>query len=309
MGTMTMRLGGAALAAMATLGCAPAAQAEGPFGLSLTGSFGEGGFSNYRPPITNPVFNETPFITTELKPFYAYHDIPDDFITNGGNVNVVGLQARLAITDRLGFIATTDGYSWVNFDSVLPDDDGFNDIAFGFKYALISDPASGLIVTPGLRYTVPVGNIDSAGIDLNGIDNGYLNPFVSAAQVSGPAQIQGMVGAQIALGDSGTSNFLASLHGDYEVFDRFFPALEMNLFVPFDGGDQLPNAAPFDSLTGADILDVGSHDPETILTLGGGFRYGLTDNLMLGVGADVNVLQDEDHAYGWRFLTDLVIHF
>lgn len=292
----------------AALSAFPAA-AEGPLGLQLEGSFGDGGFTDYRPPITNPVFNETPFITTEVKPFYAYHDIPDDFITNGGNVNVVGIQARIAITDRLGFIATTDGYSWIDFDSVLPDDDGFNDIAFGFKYALISDPASGLIVTPGLRYTAPIGNIETAGIELNGLDGGYLNPFVSAAKLWGPAQVQGMLGAQIALGDTGTSTFLASLHGDYEVFDGFFPTLEMNLFVPIGGGDQLPDVAPFDKLTGADLFDLGSPDPETILTIGGGFRYAVTQNVMFGVGADVNVLQDENHVYGWRFLTDVVIHF
>jgi len=297
-------------AALLTAMIASPAAAEGPFGLELEGSFGDGGFKNYRPPINNPVFNETPFITTEVKPFYAYHDIPNDFPANGGNVNVVGLQARLAITDRLGFIATTDGYSWIDFDQGLPDDDGFNDLAFGFKYAVVSDPASGLIVTPGIRYTAPIGNLNTGPIELNGLDGGYLNPFISAAQIWDRMQLQGMIGAQIALGDTGTSTFLASLHGDYEVFDGFYPMLEMNLFVPIDGGDQIPSAAaPLDKLTGADIIDLGSANPETILTIGGGFRYAITDNVMFGVGADVNVLQDKYHAYGWRFLTDLVVHF
>jgi len=305
----TILPGAALLAAM----IASPAAAEGPFGLDLEGSFGEGGFTDYRPPITNPVFNETPFITTEVKPFYAYHDIPNDFPAgagDGGNVNVVGIQARLAITDRLGFIATTDGYSWIDFKNSLPDADGWNDIAIGLKYAVVSDPANGLIVTPGLRYTIPVGNLDTAGLELNGIDGGYLNPFVSAAKLWDRTQLQGMIGAQIALGDTGTSTFLASLHGDYELFDNFFPALEMNLFVPIDGGDQIPSsAAPLDKLTGADIIDLGSANPNTILTIGGGFRYAVTENVMFGVGADVNVLQDKYDAYGWRFLTDLVIHF
>src|SRR3546814_6096228 len=34
-------------------------------GLDLNGSLGEGRHSRYVPPLTNPVFNETPYITTE----------------------------------------------------------------------------------------------------------------------------------------------------------------------------------------------------------------------------------------------------
>lgn len=165
-------------------------------------------------------------------------------------------------------------------------------------------------MTPGLRYTLPLGNIDTAGLDLNGHAGGYLNPFVSAAKVWKRTQLQGMVGAQISLTDDGTSTFLASLHGDYEALPGFYPMLEMNLFVPIDGGDQIPEAAaPLNRLTGTDIFDLASADPETVLTLGGGFRYRLTDNVLVGVGADVNLLQDEDHAYGWRVVTDLVLHF
>ncbi|MCL5776527.1 hypothetical protein M1105_05935 [Limibaculum sp. FT325] len=301
----TAAAGAAVLAA--ALSASPAT-AEGPFGLQLEGSFGEGGFKNYRPPITNPIFNESPFITTEVRPIYVYHDIPDDFVTGGGNVNVAAIQARLAVNDRLGIIATTDGYSWLDFDNVLPDADGWNDITVGVKYALISDPASGLIVTPGLRYTIPVGNIDTAGIDLNGHAGGYFNPFVSAAKIWDKMQLQGMVGANISFTDDGTSTFLAALHADYEVLPGFYPMLEMNLFAPIDGGDQLAGPV-LGKLTGADLFDLASDEPETILTLGGGFRYAVTDNVMFGVGADVNVLQDKDHVYGWRILTDLVVHF
>src|SRR3546814_8989847 len=36
-------------------------------GLDLNGSLGEGRHSRYVPPLTNPVFNETPYITTEVR--------------------------------------------------------------------------------------------------------------------------------------------------------------------------------------------------------------------------------------------------
>jgi len=148
-----------ALALAAALASTPAA-AEG---LDLTGSLGDDGFSRYVPPVTNPLFNETPFITTEARPIYIYHHIPDDFLTGGGNANVVALQARVALTERLGFIATADGYSWLDFDNTLPDDSGLNDITAGLKYAVISDPEAGSIATLGARYTIPVGTLKTGG--------------------------------------------------------------------------------------------------------------------------------------------------
>lgn len=276
-------------------------------GLSLEGSFGEGGFDRYVPPITNPVFNETPFITTEVKPFYAYHSIPSSFVTDGGHVSVAGLQARVAITDRLGFIATTDGYSWLNFDNALADTDGWNDFAIGLKYAIISKPEAGGILTAGLRYTIPVGDIeiDELSLDLNGIGAGYVNPFITAAKIVDKFQFQGMFGAQIALDEGATTSLLASGHIDYEIAPGWYPTLEYNLFIPIDGGDRIPGS----NLTGAEIFDFGSSDPETIVTVGGGLRYRLTEHALIGVGADINTLRDSDDVYGWRVLTDLVLHF
>jgi len=308
-------IGGVCLAA--AMIATPAA-AEGPFGLQLEGSFGQNGFKRYVPPLTNPIFNETPFITTEVKPIYIYHQMDDDLLlTDGGNVNVVALQARVAITDRLGFIATTDGYTWIDFDedSLVGDEDGFNDIAIGLKYALVNNPQEGEILSAGLRYTIPLGNLEIptaiGTIDANGNGAGYLSPFISGAKLWDKTQLQGMVGAQIALSDKATSSFLAAGHVDYEVLPGLYPMLETNLFVPIEGGDQLDGqlGGLLDELTGAEIVDVGSTDPKTIWTVGGGVRYALSDNAMLGFGGDYNVLTDEDHAYGWRLLVDLVLHY
>src|SRR3546814_5601160 len=80
-------------------------------GLDLNGSLGEGRHSRYVPPLTNPVFNETPYITPEVRAIYLYNRLPEDFVTDGGYVNLAALQLRLALTERLGFIATKDGRS------------------------------------------------------------------------------------------------------------------------------------------------------------------------------------------------------
>ncbi|MDH3667214.1 MAG: hypothetical protein OEN23_09835 [Paracoccaceae bacterium] len=92
-----------------------------------------------------------------------------------------------------------------------------------------------------------------------------------------------------------------------------FPLIEANLFVPLDGGNQIPGS----NLTGVDILDIGASDPEEILTLAVGARARLSDNILFGAAFEKNVLSNnitgtsgtEASVWGWRITTDLTIHF
>lgn len=313
MKTDTLRSGGFALALAAALAAAPAA-AGGLLGLDIDGSFGDGGFARYVPPVTNPLFNETPFITTEVKPIYIFHHIPDDFVSGGGSVNVIALQARLAITERLGFIATADGYSFIDFDNnVLNDDSGLNDIAAGLKYAVISDPAAGHIATVGLRYTAPIGTLETRGMKLNGVGDGFIDVFVTGAKLFEKAQLQGSVGTQIALSNKNVGFLHASLHADYEILPGFFPLIESNLTVPIQDGNRLKGV----NLTGVDIIDLGSDDPETTLTLAIGARWRVSENALFGAAFEKNLIENditgtsgtEASTFGWRVTTDLTIHF
>lgn len=54
------------------------------------GSFSkEGGFEDrYVPPLSNPIYNETPYITTEASLWYLYQVIPEKSITQGGHINL-----------------------------------------------------------------------------------------------------------------------------------------------------------------------------------------------------------------------------
>jgi len=300
--------GAAAMTAALAL-AQPAAAGDGFLGLDLPGSFGEGGFDRYVPPVTMFVLNETPFITTEVKPIYAHHRIPDGFLTDGGSVNAGAVQARLAVSDRLGIIATTDGYADIDFETGLPDTDGFLNLAAGAKYAVISDPAEGRIVTVGARYTAPVGNIDTAGIDLTGGGSGYLDAFVTGAKLFERTQIQGSVRLNWGISDENWSFIHAHAHADHEILPGIFPLIEANAIVPVDGGDRLPGA----SLTGADILDIGASDPDAIFTLAGGVSVRASENVILGGAIEGNMtdLGDEDASsvYGWRVTADVTIHF
>ncbi len=152
------------------------------FDFDFHGSLGEGKHQRYVPPLSNPIFNETPYITTEARPIFIHHNVPDSFVTGGGQVNLFALELRVALTERLGFIATKDGYADVQFDSVLPDTDGFLNISFGFKYALISDPKNDRILTVGVEYEAPTGSLSTAGIQLQGSGDGLIDLFVTGAQ-------------------------------------------------------------------------------------------------------------------------------
>jgi len=290
----------------------PACAEDGPFGLQLDGSFGEGGFerNRYVPAVTHFVLNETPFITTELRPLYAHHNIPSDFVTGGGNVDAVALQGRLAITDRLGLIATTDGYADVDFNNVLEDADGFLDIAFGLKYALISAPASGQILTAGLRYTAPTGTLNTGAIELTGQGYGYLNPFVTGAKTWDVVQAQGSAGVQIALSDDNWSYVHLGGHMNVRLTPQFFPFIEANALIPIDGGDEFPNNTPvLERLTGGDILDIGAPDPVTVATVAIGARFRMNDNVILGAAIESNVADESKSVFDYRITTDLVVHF
>lgn len=292
--------------------CGAPAAAEDLFGLNLSGSFGESGFdrNRYVPPITMFTLNETPFITSEVRPIYVYHQIPDGFITDGGTVNAVAVQARLAVNERLGIIATTDGWADIDFESVLPDTDGFLDIAAGAKYAIISDPAAGQIVTAGLRYTASIGNVDTAGIDLTGSHAGFIDGFVTGARTYDTGlQLQGSLGLNWGISDRSWSFFHLHGHANYEIVDNFFPLVEANLILPVDGGDRIPGA----QLTGADVFDIGASDPVSIMTLAIGARYRFAPNVIFGAAVEGNVLDIGDDTaesvYGWRITTDLTVHF
>ena len=296
------------LAATAAPGTAVAGE-EGfkpPFGLDLRGSLGEGRHSRYVPPVTNPIFNESPYITTEARAFYFHHVLPESFVTDGGTVDLGAVQLRLALTERLGFIATKDGYANFDFDKVLPDEDGFANIAFGFKYALISRPQDEGILSAGLRYEIPINDLETGGIELQGDGAGFLNPFLTGAKAFGDLGLQASVGANFALEpEVDTSILHYSLHADYEILPGLFPLVEFNGFTPIDHGDRA--SGPLAEIDGVDVLNFGSEDRDTTLTVGGGLRYRFNDHVQLGTAFETPITDKDDTIFDYRVYVDLVL--
>src|SRR5690554_2867496 len=92
--------------AVITAGAVSTANAQGGFVL-----FGESGQplseeQRFVRPLTAPYFHEDSFVTTDVRAWYVNHQFYGDTI--GGDVAVYAVQVRIALTDRLQFVAYKD---------------------------------------------------------------------------------------------------------------------------------------------------------------------------------------------------------
>lgn len=248
-------------------------------------------------PVSVPTLNEDPRIDTELRPMYMFTSIANDFVTNGGRYQVAAVQARVAITDRIGFIATKDGYIWLSPEEVVAGNNGWANLAFGFKGALWKDEETASIFSLGLRYEAPWGNQDV----LQGKGDGLLNPFISAAKGFDDLHLQLYAGPRVAISGQDSSFFDGSLHVDYR-FWRFYPLAELNWVYVYDAGRRLPIAQE-----GFDLVDLGSSEAggESVVTTAFGFRYRIMDDLDFGVSGEFPLTSDSG-IFGWRVTSDLI---
>lgn len=271
------------------------------------GSLGKGGHKHYVPPVSNPFVNETPFITTELRPVFIYNDIPDNIPTGGvvgGNLRLWSMQLRVALTDRLGFLLNKSGWTQVKFNVPGMNDDGFTNLGFGFKYALVSDVKQESLITAGLTYEAPTGNLKAGTAWLQGNGDGFISPFVSASETANKVSLEAMFGAKFALdGDANTSWFHYAVHMDYEMLPGFFSLVEFNGFIPINDA----NRTPF-TFEGLDVVSVGGSEPSSVITFAAGGRYKIMNHLMAGVAYEIPLTDDED-ILDWRITADLVIPY
>ena len=297
------RVIGACFSAALVAGLGVPAMADG-FALDFHGSLGEaGGHTRYVPPLANPLLNETPYITTELRAIYFHQEIPGTFVS-AGNIDLVAAEVRVALTDRLGFIASKDGYADIDFDEILEDESGFANISLGFKYAVVSDPAEDLIVTVGVEYEPPSGNLETLGISLQGHGDGLLDIFATGAKAFGQLGLQASIGANLAIDPDKDSSMLHySAHADYEVLPNFFPMVEINGFTTIDESKRTVG-----DFEGIDLVNFGSTESGTVVTLAGGFRFRAFDNLIIGAGIESPITSRED-IMEYRAYFDAVLHF
>jgi hypothetical protein len=233
------------------------------------------GFDHFATPIGNPLYFETPLNTTGLRFLYLYHGFPDDSQLQGGQVNVVAMQARVAITERLGFIATKDGYSWLD-TGIGISDDGWNDIAAGLKYAFYVDKEADLVISAGARYMLDRSG--EAKVLQGAVDE--LSPFISLAKGFDKFHVMANLTDRIPMDNDDGNNVLQwDLHADYDLGHGIFPMLELHGLHYLSNGERL-------NLTvgGLDYSNFGSTDVEgsTVIWFDAGARFKFSPHASLG---------------------------
>ncbi len=236
---------------------------------------GQVGFEHFYMPIGNPIYFESPINDTRVTPIFIYHTFPKGSQIAGGELVVYAVQARLAITERLGFIATKDGYSFFN-SGAFPDDEGWNDLAAGLKYVLLQDREADAVVSAGLRYMFESGT--------DGILQGNtqeLSPFVSAAKGFDDLQLMANVTWRAPL-DKDRGNHILQWSGQasYEVVDGFAPVVGIHGLHYLTDGE-----GPALSVGGVDYANLGSQfvSGSTVIWADAGAAIRFTPNVELGV--------------------------
>ncbi len=283
----------------------------------------QGRYEGFIAPISAPYLFEEPFVTTGLSAWYVHQGYPGGSIFDGGHLNAVALQARVAITDRLAFIATKDGFVWSDPGLDLIDDgQAFVNIAAGFKYALVDMREENFIVTPALRIEAPIGGREV----YSGHGDGVFIPSISSAWGIGDLHAIASIGGQVPfdMGDQ-SSQLFYNLHLDYALFAHFVPLVELNGYHwTGSGHGNLPvetavgtlrlsagqDALGSGGFEGLDLLNLGSPGVagRNVVTFAAGARIPITKELSIGAVYEFPIT-DREYILDERVTANLMVEF
>ncbi len=247
-------------------------------------------FSSFVGPMSNPVLAKDPRALTEAQFLFIQDWIPDENSLGGGNFQVYGLQVRVALTDRLTFIADKDGYATIH-PGRGPDRDGWLNVAVGLKYAFVRDVDRQLLVVGGFQYEPQSGEarvFQSQG-------DGLVTLFgtVGKGWCNG-THIIANAGYQLPIDRSQNSTFFyTQLHLDRQFRGWISPLVELNWYHWTDGGNRgLPAAlGEGDGLINFGTSGVAGND---LVTVAAGVKAQLSDHLEVGVAYETPISNRED---------------
>lgn len=257
-------------------------------------------FDDFISPMTNPVFFEDPRTLTEARFIFANHAVPDAVL--GGDIQVYALQLRAALTDRLSFIATKDGY--IVSDNPLIGD-GWADVAAGLKYNLFVDHEAQQILSVGSTFEFPVGTSQSQ----QGNGDGELHIFASGGmELLDQWHFLSGSGFRIPMdGAAESSVWYWSNHLDYQLGDTGFYLLgETNWYHWMSSGSAFA-LAPVEGLDFFNLGAVGVAGND-IVTGALGVKYKPTGNLELGLANEIPLTERQDVLEN-RLTFDAIVRF
>src|SRR5262249_11792062 len=106
------------------------------------------GFDNFASPVRNPFLAGDPASLTEVRPIFMHQGAPLGSVLAGGDVEYAGVQARLALTERLSIVMSELGFVWLETHNptVIPENHfGFASVRIGPKYTFYRCEESGTV--------------------------------------------------------------------------------------------------------------------------------------------------------------------
>ena len=270
-------------------------------------------FDNFISPITNPFYFEDPRSLTEIRPLYIHQGAPSrNPIFHGGDVEYLGLQARLALTDCLSVVMTKFGETWIEphrGSGDFANHAGFSEIILGPKYTFLRSEGTGTLGAAGLNFDIPIGSRrvfqDTGSLT--------LEPYLSMGQSFGHTpygsfQALGTFGYNFSIDRQRSDNFFLSLHLDFDYGDlhKIYPTLELHWFHYTANG-----RAQDLNFEGRDLFNFGSrsisgHDD---LSLAPGFRFKLNECLQMGLAAEFSLANSHRSLMDYRLMADLIFRY
>ncbi|VTT98384.1 signal peptide protein : Uncharacterized protein OS=Isosphaera pallida (strain ATCC 43644 / DSM 9630 / IS1B) GN=Isop_1318 PE=4 SV=1 [Gemmataceae bacterium] len=268
-------------------------------------------FDGFISPVTNPLLFEDPRALTEVRPIFMYQQIPGsqpDF--NGGSVYYYGVQARLAVTDRLSF--TFNKLAGITLSpgsaSLYDGGTGFGELWLGPKYTFIRNEDTGTLLAGGVQFQIPVG---SSNVFQN-TGNLSVVPYVTYGQNFGRDFKFGGFNALVGTGYSFSTDdvrsdyYYLSAHLDMDVLNKhkFYPLVELNWLYYTNNGNGLPTGNE-----GRDLFNLGGQAKNSGLLTGAfGARYKITECAQVGAAFEFPLAGPRD-MFQYRVTLDFILRY
>jgi hypothetical protein len=269
-------------------------------------------FPEFISPVTNPFLFEDPRALTEVRPIFIYQATPTTTPgARGGDVEFAGVQARLAVNERLSFVINKLGWIWDEPHEALAGEGphvGFAELWLGPKYTFLRNDSTKTLGAVGLTFQIPTGSAkvfqDTGSLS--------LTPYVSLGQhflktPYGSFNALDTLGYTVSVDNKRSDYLFDSFHLDFDVLDlhKIYPLLELNYFLYTSAGNDRPL-----NFEGRDLFNFGSTgvSGENQLSIAGGARYKVNENLQAGLAAEFPISGHHD-LLDWRITVDLIFRY
>lgn len=234
--------------------------------------------------MTNPVFFEDPRNLTEARAIFLNHTVPNSAL--GGDIQLLALQIRARLSDRLSLIATKDGYIFSDNPLI---DDGWADVSAGVKYLLYADPHDQVLASAGVVYEMPVGSARAQQANGDGTFDLFLT---SGALVANNLHWIGAGGFVLPTDDNDNSTWCyVSNHFDYYVGRGWYALTEYNWYHYLESGNNIAL-----NIEGGDLFNLGSNNVagNDIVTGAFGAKYKPNACTEIGIAYELPLTDRED---------------